>query len=68
MKEIPFLNLVHWQNKKQDRKRKKRWDMESWTLNLEIKKRMWLDVCERERWRGNENSEAEVPLLMRDTD
>lgn len=48
MKEIPFLNLVHWQNKKQDRKRKKRWDMESWTLNLEIKKRMWLDVCERE--------------------
>lgn len=25
-------------------------------------------MCERERWRGNENSEAEVPLLMRDTD
>ncbi len=42
--------------------------MEPWTLNPEIKKRMWLDVWERERWRGNENSEAEVPLLMRDTD
>lgn len=27
---------------------------------------MWLYV--RERWRGNENSEAEAPLLMRDTD
>jgi len=36
--------------------------MESWTLKPEIKKRMWLYE------RGNENSEAEAPLLMRDTD
>lgn len=38
----------------QDRKRKKRWDMESWTFNPEIKKRMWLNVCVREIERERE--------------